>query len=317
MSNTIGLTYANDKYTDGAGAQLQRIYGIYALSRFLGLPYIHSPLKRIGYEGLEALQRNSSSAGCELKYNDLFTLESDVHLPEDAVIHEIELVDTQVIEQIQIAMNGNKFNLFRIFNPFPIADKHPEIYNCVKYISPFTKKQIPFFRIAIHVRRGELYVIDSHRMLPNSYYISTTLSIIRILEKLSVKYECELYTEVPSKQFVVTPGHHGINHRIPDDILVHPQMNALEDFNEIPNLKKHINGDPIEALRGMATADILIMSRSSFSYVAAILNMYGIIIYHPFWHSPIPGWIIATENNITCATELIKGILFAKARLSQ
>lgn len=43
---------------DGAGAQLQRIYGIYAVSRFLGAYYIHTPLKKFGYQGLAALEVN-------------------------------------------------------------------------------------------------------------------------------------------------------------------------------------------------------------------------------------------------------------------
>ncbi|MCX6957081.1 MAG: hypothetical protein NT164_00835 [Verrucomicrobiae bacterium] len=40
----VALTYANDVIMDGAGAQLHRIYTIYALSRHLGVSYFHSPL---------------------------------------------------------------------------------------------------------------------------------------------------------------------------------------------------------------------------------------------------------------------------------
>jgi hypothetical protein len=122
--------------------------------------------------------------------------------------------------------------------------------------------------------------------------------------KLSIEFVCDLYTEVPSKTFVVTPGHHGIDNRVTVDTVVDPQMNLVDEFEEIPNLRKFINGDPIKALEGMCTADVLIMSRSSFSYVAAILSKQGIIIYHPFWHSPLPEWVIATENNIGSEMEL-------------
>jgi hypothetical protein len=313
----IALTYANDKKMDGAGAQLHRMYGIYALSRFLGLPYVHSPLKHIGYQGLRALERNAPTVGREAKYNELFKIDSDVNPPENTIIHDMEPIDVGRIMRMAQESNENEFNLFRIQTPFPYVDEHPSIYSCVKVISPFNNNKRSVLKLAVHVRRGDLLAVDSQRMLPNSYYISTTKTIIRILEKISVNYECELYTEVPSKKFVITPSHHGINHRIPENIVIDPRMSALEDFKEIPNLKIHESGDPIDALRGMATADVLLMSRSSFSYVAAILNRRGIIIYHPFWHGPLPDWIVATESSITGATQLIRQILSAKARLAQ
>jgi hypothetical protein len=275
-------------------------------------------LKKIGYQGLDALESNASSADCEEKYNRLLlTIKSDRQLHSDPIIHDMDLADIEVIKNTQAAQGENDFHLFKILYPYPISDKHPEIYRCISKVSPFRKQRATWFRIAIHVRRGELFVVDSNRMLPNSYYISTTMKIIRILEELSVKFVCELYTEVPSKKFLVTPGHPGINYRISGNTLVDPQMNSLEDFNEIPNLRRFINEDPIKTLKGMATADVLIMSRSSFSYVAAILNRKGVIIYHPFWHSPVPEWIIATENNITCETELAKRIRFSTVCLSR
>ena len=33
------------------------------------------------------------------------------------------------------------------------------------------------------------------------------------------------------------------------------------------------------------------MSRSSFSYVGAILNKTGIVLYHPFWHTALSSWL--------------------------
>jgi len=49
-------------------------------------------------------------------------------------------------------------------------------------------------------------------------------------------------------------------------------------------------------LRRMATADALVMSRSSYSYVAAILNANGIVVYHPFWHSPLKEWLVSDAD---------------------
>jgi len=53
----------------------------------------------------------------------------------------------------------------------------------------------------------------------------------------------------------------------------------------------HIDEDICSTFVGLAAADILVTSASSFSYVAGLLN-YGTIIYCPFWHPPHPDWVI-------------------------
>lgn len=297
-SDTFAITYANDRMTDGACAQLQRIYGIYAVSRYLRVPYVHSPLKKIGYHGLHALEDNASIHDIEARYNALFTLESDVDVPHDPVVHDMDSPTTEDVEGLRdLSRSDGRFHLCRILLPYSIADQHPQIYRCVAEKSPFRKQKRPWLRVGIHVRRGELFVLESHRMLPNSYYISCAKRVAELLTRASVPFVCELYTEVPSKPFVVTPAHHWIaENRVPHEIVVSPDMNSVEEFDEIPHLQRRINVDQIETLEGLATSDVLIMSRSSFSYVAAILNPRAAVICHPFWHSPLPGWILSGED---------------------
>src|SRR4051794_14231499 len=143
-------------------------------------------------------------------------------------------------------------------------------------------------------------------MLPNSYYVSAVLRFQRLLRKLDIPFVCELYTEVASKTFVVTPQHHGIFGRISGNITFDPAMNHLEDFDVVPNLERFINFDPIESLRRMATADALILSRSSFSYLPAILNPDRIVIYYHYWRSPMKGWLTSDANGILPDSDLIE-----------
>src|SRR5262249_10540311 len=173
-------------------------------------------------------------------------------------------------------------------------------------ISPFQYRRSEVLRLAIHVRRGELFAIFSDWMLPNSYYVSAVLRFQRILRKLEIPFVCELYTEVASKAFVVTPQHHGIFGRISDNVTFDPAMNHLEDFDAVPNLERFINFDPIESLRRMATADALILSHSSFSYLPAILNQNCIVIYHPYWRSPMKDWLISDDNGTLPESDLVK-----------
>jgi hypothetical protein len=297
-SDFLGVTYDDKINPDGAGAQLQRIYGIYAISRLLGVVYVHTPLFRIDYQGLAALESNSSDQDIVYEYNKKFHIPSDINLPERYETRYFPEVSLQQLMKLKKEAEKKKiFILAKIQEPYKITDAYPEHYEVNKEISPFLlDNSSSKIRIAVHIRRGELYVVDSHRMLPNQYYISVIHRIREILDSLSINYEFELYTEVPQKAFTVSPQHHGIKNRIPSSIVVDPKFNRIEEFDSIPNLKKFINTDPIETLTSMSSAHILVMSHSSFSYLGAILNRQGIIVYHNFWHKPLKQWLIANDS---------------------
>ena len=189
------------------------------------------------------------------------------------------------------AQHRDVFHLVKIVYTYPMADHFPQILSHLKAVSPFETATLPVFRIAIHVRRGDLFIADAERVLPNSYYMILLQEIIKTLRRLDISFVCELYTELPSAPFVVTPDYHGMATRIKQDVMIAPGANDIQEFDQLPHLKKCINGDPIETLRAMATADLLVMSRSDFSYTAAILNKKGIIVYHPFWHGTPMEWL--------------------------
>jgi hypothetical protein len=296
-SDLVGVTYANDKHTDGAGSQLQRIYGVYAVSRLLNLSYIHSPLLKLDYQGLAALENNSSNQDVVSQYNQIFNIPSDIELPKSFITRDVHNLTIRTIEQLKKeAKSKNTFILAKVLYPYKIADAYPDAYQYVKGVSPFSYRQkTSVIRIAMHVRRGELFVVDSDRMLPNKYYISVAQGIRKIFDELQLNYVFELHTELPTKSFVVTPSHHGIVNRISDSVVVDPQSSKIEDFDSIPNLEKFINADAIETIQKMASSDVLIMSHSSFSYLGAVLNVNGVIIYHEFWHSMLKEWLRADD----------------------
>ena len=115
--------------------------------------------------------------------------------------------------------------------------------------------------------------------------------IALLLEALGSDYQIELHTEVPSAEFTVRPEHHGIGHRIPAPVVVSPETYRLDDFSALPNLVHCVNERAIDCIRQLATADVLVMSRSSFSYLGGILNRNGIVLYQPFWHQAPSSWM--------------------------
>jgi hypothetical protein len=65
-----------------------------------------------------------------------------------------------------------------------------------------------------------------------------------------------------------------------------------EDFTLIKasDVILHLNDSIEDTFSSLVFADVLVASRSSFSYVAGILSE-GIVYYIPFWHAPLPDWI--------------------------
>jgi hypothetical protein len=68
----------------------------------------------------------------------------------------------------------------------------------------------------------------------------------------------------------------------------------VADFEAVyssPDTHLHINEDMCSTFIALAGADVLLTSRSSFSYVAAMLQT-GEVIYADFWHRPCARWKI-------------------------
>ncbi|MBM3856637.1 MAG: FeoB-associated Cys-rich membrane protein [Verrucomicrobia bacterium] len=294
----IAFTYANTVLCDGAGSQLHRLYGVYALSRRFNVSYYHSPLKEIGYQGVVALEKNENSAELLKRYNDIFNIPSDIELPKKFEIISLEIGDGEALAKLvqHAREKKNKFFLVALVCTAPFSDRNPTVFECVKPLSPFKKKSSPIFRVAIHVRWGDLPIGHAERLLPNDYYIKAATKVIELLEKAKIPFVCELHTELPTKPFLVTADHHGMKNRIdryrPEEpVMLTPEQYGISDFDAIPNLQQRINEDPIETLEALATADLLMMSKSSFSYLAALFNQEGSVLYAPFWHPPMADWI--------------------------
>jgi hypothetical protein len=127
-------------------------------------------------------------------------------------------------------------------------------------------------------------------MLPNAYFIAVARAAAEVLDALRIDYQIELWTEVPDHEFAIEPDDRVFN-GITAPVVVNAEMSQLEDFDVLPNLVHRINGRTIDCVRGLATADILVMSRSSLSYVCGVLNPSCVVLVHPFWHSAPSAWI--------------------------
>lgn len=132
------------------------------------------------------------------------------------------------------------------------------------------KKEKDFFKnrkinIAIHIRRYDNAYDNGNSELritpPNDYYLN-------VMNHIRKKYSNnELNFHVYSQ-------------------------GSISNFKELidKDVIFYLDHDIIDTFIGMVAAEILVISPSSFSYVAGLMND-GEIYYTPFWHSARKNWI--------------------------
>jgi hypothetical protein len=280
------LTYNNKDHTDGAGSQIQRIISIYMIAKYYKIGYIHSPLYKLDYQGLKCLENNKEDNKQLNDYNNLINLPSDNITSIDNV-YNVKYINEEIILQFK----DIKKNTILMITYGSLVDINPNIMKIPINFPWIQSIKSDVLNVAIHIRRGELFVVDSNRMLPNSYYIECMTAIKNILDKNNIPFKFHLHTEVVTKEVNITPTHHGIINRIEKNIILKPTDNHLDDFSIFNNIEYHINEYPIDTFKELTNSDILIASRSSFSYVSSMLRKKGIVLFHPFWHSLNPEWI--------------------------
>lgn len=99
---------------------------------------------------------------------------------------------------------------------------------------------------------------------------------------------------------------------------IDPADYALEDFEALPNLELVFNAEPLDAMRDFGTADVLILSASSFGYLGGMLNPHGVVVFAPFtWNAALPDWLVADPQgnlNLDAVAAKIAGMLQRRAR---
>jgi hypothetical protein len=305
----VAITY-DQTATDGVGAQLQRIYALYALARALGVKYVHSPLGRVGYQGLLSLLTGRTDPDFVARYNAFFSLPSDgFDLEGCERVRVPYLSEKQVEHYREHAAATGRSVLLRVHDGYAYTERHPAAYLALRAVSPYRgyRPEGPV-RVCIHLRRGDNSVPgrddQRRRVLPNSYYLRACGAVVDALRQQGASFVVRLHTEVPRRRYTLHPGISGVYFRLDEPATLDPEECALEEFDVLPNLQILLNVEPREALDDFATADVLILSLSSFGYLGGLLNPHGLVISAPSFHAALPDWLVASEHGDLDATQL-------------
>ena len=133
----------------------------------------------------------------------------------------------------------------------------------------FKDKQSPYsgecVQIALHIRRPNVCDVRVEGTdTPDSYYLHC-MSILQA-KYLSEKKQCLFH------------------------IFSQGSPTLFESYKQFP-VVFHLDEDVFDTFNSLVFADVLVLSKSSFSYVAALLSD-AVVVYTPFWHPPRKHWFL-------------------------
>ncbi|ABB25077.1 hypothetical protein Syncc9902_0102 [Synechococcus sp. CC9902] len=147
--------------------------------------------------------------------------------------------------------------------------KRPSIYYTEAVIKEIRKMYystekpgVKNYDVAIHIRRGDVnenMTEEKFRYVPNEFYKKILDNISKGCEKLNI---C-----------IVSEGN----------------KEDFKQFQGYNNIDYLLNEDVLKSFHTLVESNILVLSRSSFSYCTGILSR-GLVLYPDFWHSKLDHW---------------------------
>ena len=311
------LTYNNQTTLDGVGAQLQRIISVFSISKLAHLGYLHSPLSDIDPQVYSSSDFEERLPEIEI-WNNLFRDNLEKFYPQvgDCVFESANIS----LIQLRLLRFLSRFLQFRIIcklsNPRNITDKYPESLKIASELmndslwDNATQTGVETLTIVVHIRQGELALTQfKDRLLPLAHYEKILKCIVNVLRQKGIEFNIEiprengqgsslsLHDPKVARSIELDPDN--VNLQICDDGSV-KLIHEIANPESTPILYRAHWLDESTTYSDfvrMIRADVLVTSKSSFSFVAGLLNNKSIKIFTPFWHNAPSDWISVNNLN--------------------
>lgn len=255
----LAMAFKNTKLTcsgksDGGGSQVLAIIGVAAFAEYFGARFVHTPLTYIDH-----CPKNEKMADFCANWETIVSL-FGFSKTQAEHFDEYDSLEDFLVDFLLFRTRGKRISLENVHY---ITDTHPEVYASIGLgESSRVRNRDGIKTIYVHVRRGDV-TLDG----PNSFRHTSDENVRRNIEIVR-KQDIE-----GSEVFVVTEN---------------PSLEFRAKFNDCTIVSEE---DPVKVLLLLARADVLVMSKSAFSYVAALASR-GQIFYEPYWIRPLPNWSI-------------------------
>lgn len=272
---------------DGVGMQaMARISGINFAQAF-GATYVDSPFARLDHAPTD--QQDWCSA-----WENCLNLGEGEEVRGDSNYVVVSYAD-YLLKGVPITEN----TILRFQQCYWLHRHYPNSLNDISELLRTKFKLPPNTRardrvvVAVHVRRGDVgNARNSIRFTPNDAIVRAIQSLRSILDGLGVTATFEVHSQGRPSDF--------------------------EEFSRL-GCELHLDSEAIWTMGKLAGSDILIMSKSSFSYVAALINR-GVKIYEPTFNPPLSSWIVRQSDGSfdrKRAEERIRDYLNSQSRIAR
>jgi hypothetical protein len=260
---------------DGPGSQILATLSNICFAQHTGLTYVHTPFRRMSHA-----PTGMTDVECAARWEAWLRL-GEHHPPVESV-QAGRIINAYGPASVRY----ERGTLNVLDNCHAFTDRYPEqwlpVLERIKRSrrAPSNRPTNSPLIIAAHARRGDVPPNETLRYTSNSWLNHALSTVHRVLREHHIAYETHLYSE-----------------------------GQAEDFTALQHLEPqlHLNGDQIHDWEALRLADILLVSRSAYSYSAALLSD-GIILCPRFWHEPLPGWVRVGRDGSVRTAELHKAV---------
>lgn len=264
--------YIMVKHTsDGFGTQYHAHITCIAVAKYLNLIYVYLPFKKLGhadekqnkYDAKMSEFVNLNNLQNIVNYEDVKTLNSIFVTSVNDIISDKTSDNTIfIVRQCQISYVNCNLSLYS-----DMIDDIRRVYFdgstlFTDITSKFIKEKI---NIVVHVRGGDILTLirQRHRIISDEKYL-------KIIDHLRNEHN-NCYFHIITESNARINDNRNLNNYKCDDTMLYIDTELRSVFN------------------AMVNADILVVSKSSLSYVAGLLNT-KIVYYNEFWLPGLNHW---------------------------
>lgn len=313
----IFFGYDNQWIKDGSGAQVQRIFAIYSIAKFIGVQYANQQIVDIDFNPGDGINTHVQMREYIGKLNNFLSFLGTTTLA-NPILKRIRFVYSFrykelnriffAFKKIQSTMIKRDY-LYLIRDPYSFIERYPQAYTNVKSIVPIFSPKICQEKISIQLHIGRAKVSEDHmpeRFTTDDWYFRILDKIIATISIVGKEYEILIHTDLSAEKIwkVPTGANQGTLKYWKDSGIIDSEgrlklqdLKVLSGFSKYKNLSIVSNIDPISAWQIMSEADFLIIGKSSFSFVGALLNSNGLVISPNFWHKGPKSWLILDQSS--------------------
>lgn len=260
---------------DGPGSQILATMSNICFADFTGVQYVHTPFQRMSHA-----PAGMTDEECGRRW------ERHLQLGEGYPSAESIQPAKRMVAHGAAGIRYRSGTLNVVDNCHAFTDRYPSVWGPAldgikrnRWAPPAPRDGRPIV-VAAHARRGDVPASETLRYTSDAYLASTLGGVAQVLSDYGLHATLHVYSE-----------------------------GREEDFAGLRELEVtlHLDGDQIGDWEALRAADVLIVSRSAYSYSAALLSD-GIILCPRFWHEPLPGWVRVGRDGAYSA-ENLKGKL--------